>query len=262
MGKDKRGAFKRFFGRLGALIGKYDDEHNFTCDICGREMFGGERICADCYEELPWNNQEYCPFCGRRVREAGACLDCKQKPLTTDKARSVFTHEGEARQLVLRFKRGNKYLFRTIADLMLPVLESEFPDAEAITFIPMTKKDEKKRGYNQSRLLAERLAEMSGKEFLDAAVKQRQTKSQKTLGRAEREKNLKKSFRVTDRKAVKNKKILIVDDTMTTGATSSELAGLFLHADAECVYLLTVTSVEKKDPFGRQPKNKERVEAR
>lgn len=252
--------FKRFFGRISAAVDAYDDTHNFTCDVCGREVFGGERVCAPCYKELPWNNAEVCPFCGRKVKEAGVCLECKEKPLITDKARSVFTHEGEAVRLVLRFKRGNKYLFRTIADLLLPLLEKEFSDADTISFVPMTEKDEKKRGYNQSRLLAERLATLSGKEFLNAAIKQRQTDSQKTLGRKEREKNLEGCFHVTDRKAVKDKRILMIDDTLTTGATSSELAGAFKRAGAKAVYLLTVTSVEKKDPFGVPPKEQKKAE--
>lgn len=260
MEQEKKGALKRFFKKLGAAVNQYDEEHNFTCDICGREVFGGERVCAACYQELPWNDAEICPLCGRRVKEAGICLECKQKPLATDKARSAFTHEGEAMRLVVRFKRGNKYLFRTVADLLLPLLEREFSEAEAIAFVPMTEKDEKKRGYNQSRLLAERLAEKCGKEFLDAASKRRQTDSQKTLGRQDREKNLQGCFHVTDRKAVKNKKILIVDDTMTTGATSSELAGAFKRAGAKAVYLLTVTSVENKAPFGLPPEEAEKAE--
>ena len=244
------------------MIDSYDDTHNFTCDVCGREVFGGERVCETCYKELPWNNAEICPFCGRKVKEAGTCLECKEKPLATSKARSAFTHEGEAMRLVIRFKNGNKYLFRTIAELLLPLLNSEFADADAITFVPMTEKDEKKRGYNQSRLLAERLALLSEKEFLNAAIKQRQTDSQKTLGRKEREKNLERCFHVTDRAAVKDKIILIIDDTLTTGATSSELADTFKRAGAKTVYLLTVTSVEKKDPFGLPPKKQKRVEAR
>ncbi|MDE7158417.1 MAG: ComF family protein [Clostridiales bacterium] len=248
--EEKRGKFKRFFGKVAAIIDSYDDTHNFTCDVCGREVFGGERVCATCLKELPWNNAEICPFCGRKVKEAGTCLECKEKLLITEKARSAFTHEGEAMRLVIRFKNGNKYLVRTLAELLFPLLEREFAEADAVTFVPMTEKDEKKRGYNQSKLLAERLAQMSGKEFLNAAIKQRQTDSQKTLGRKEREKNLERCFHVTDRAAVKGKKILIIDDTLTTGATSSELADTLKRAGAKTVYLLTATSVEKKDPFG------------
>ena len=125
----------------------------------------------------------------------------------------------------------------------MPLLEREFADADSLAFVPMTKRARRKRGYNQSRLLAEELSRRSGKQFLDAAEKRRETSMQKSLGRREREKNLKGCFRVTDKGAVRGKRIVIVDDTFTTGSTVSELARTLLHAGAERVYALTVTSV-------------------
>ena len=258
----------RVWEKLGAVwngwkraVSRYDDTHNFTCDICGREVFGGERVCAPCNGALPWNNGAMCPFCGRRTGEPGACLDCKEKPLAVEKARSVFTHEGEAARLVLRFKNGGKYLFRTAAELLFPLIGREFSQADTVAFVPMTKKDEKKRGYNQSRLLAERLSEQSRLPLLNAAIKRKQTSPQKSLGRKEREKNLEGCFHITDRKGVKDKSILIIDDTLTTGATASALADAFKRAGAKTVFLLTLTSVQKKNPFGIPPEeeNKQRA---
>ena len=76
---------------------------------------------------------------------------------------------------------------------------------------------------------------------------------QKLLGVRERAKNLEGCFFVTDRKAVKGKRILLVDDTLTTGATLSELAGRLKRAGASKVYALTFTGVENKFPFGKPP---------
>lgn len=173
-----------FFAMLAERLRRYDDAHNFTCDICGREVFGNERICSRCAPLLPWNNGTVCPLCGRKIKEEGVCLECKQKPLGAEKARSVFTYEGEAARLVIRFKRGAKYLYRTLCEQALPLLEREFSEAEAITFVPMTKKAQRKRGYNQSELLAKELARRSGKPFLECAVKKAETQSQKQIGRA------------------------------------------------------------------------------
>lgn len=240
-----------FRKKFKALIARYDDTHNFTCDVCGREVFGGERVCGQCMAALPWNAAPVCPLCGRKVGEEGICLDCKERPLAVKKARSAFLHEGEAARLVVRFKRGQKYLYRTLCDLMFPLLEREFPHTDAIVCVPMTAAAEKARGYNQSRLLAEELAKRSGKELLSPAEKRRETEAQKFLGRKEREENLKGCFHVHDRRSVRGRKILIVDDTLTTGATASELAGALLRAGAAEVDLLTVTSVPKKHPFGK-----------
>lgn len=238
---------------LAERLRRYDDAHNFTCDICGREVFANERICSRCAPLLPWNNGTVCPLCGRKIKEEGVCLECKQKPLGAEKARSVFTYEGEAARLVIRFKRGAKYLYRTLCEQALPLLEREFSEAEAITFVPMTKKAQRKRGYNQSELLAKELARRSGKPFLECAVKKAETQSQKLLGRRERAHNLEGCFRAENRKAWEGKKLLIVDDTMTTGATVGELASVLKRAGAHSVFVLTIASVEYRDAFGKPP---------
>lgn len=231
-------------------ISRYDDAHNFTCDNCGREVFDGKRLCRDCKEALPYNDQKICPFCGRRVKEEGVCLDCKQKPLETKKARSLWLHEGDAAKLVRHFKTGDKYLFRLFVEELTPLVLREFGDADAITFVPMTKIALKKRGYNQTLLIAEGLQKSTGKELLRVTEKKQETADQRELTREKREENMQEAFKVIDKKAVKGRRILIVDDTLTTGATASALAAVLKKAGADTVYLVTITSVEKKNQFG------------
>lgn len=237
---------------LQEKISRYDDENNFTCDNCGKEVFDKKRLCEDCRAELPYNAGKVCPLCGRQVREEGVCLDCKQKPLEVRKARSLFLHEGDAAKLVRLFKSGNKYLYRLFSEELSPLVEREFADADVLTFVPMTKSVQRKRGYNQAYMIAKGLSQRTGKELLSVAEKKRETSDQRELTRREREENMKDVFKVTDRKAVKGRRILIVDDTLTTGATASALAAVLKKAGAEAVYLVTVTSVEKKNPFGIQ----------
>ena len=236
---------RELFLRLSERLDACDAAHNYTCDLCGREVFENERICKTCRAELP-KIERCCPFCGRRVREEGVCLECKKQPLTVEKARSCYLHEDGAATLVLRFKRGEKYLVHALAEDLAPLLEREFPDCDALTFVPMTKRAERARGYNQSKLLAAELSRRTGRELLDVAEKRKETKAQKTLGRAAREANLKGAFHLIHRKEVKGRRILIVDDTMTTGATAGELASLFYRAGAGWVGLITFTSVEDR----------------
>ena len=238
-------------------INRYDETHNFTCDNCGGEVFDGRRLCDWCKERLPYNNGHVCPYCGRRVKEPGTCLDCKQKPLEVKKARSLFLYEGDAARLILAFKTGQKYLFRTFVEEMLPIAEREFADADALTYVPMTKKAQRRRGYNQSKLLAEGLAKKLNKPLLCAVEKKRENADQRVLTRQEREENMKNVFAVTDKEQVKGKHILIVDDTLTTGATASALAVVLKKAGASAVDLITVASVEKHAPFGY--KNEEEI---
>ena len=223
-------------------------EENFTCDVCGREVFGGERICAECEKALPVIRLG-CPVCGRRVREAGVCAACKQHRPVPGKVRSRFVYEGDAMRLVWRYKQGERYLAGTLAGQMLPLL-GEFPGTQALVPVPMTSRAKRRRGFDQTLLLAERLSERSGIPVLRTAEKVRDTPAQKTLTRRERADNLKGCFRVADRRGVKGKCLLIVDDTYTTGATVDELAAVLLRAGAKEVNAGTVTSVEDKSPYG------------
>lgn len=229
----------------------FGGERNYTCDLCGREVFENERVCKDCMPRLPWNLGAFCRRCGRKLREEGLCPDCRERPPAVAYARSLFTHEGEAARRVVAFKRGSRYLFRTFTELALPFVSTRFPEADSVTFVPMTERAEKARGYNQSRLLAEAIAAGCGLAFLSPAVKTRETEAQKFLGKREREENLKGCFSVKHRAEVKGRKILIVDDTFTTGATVNELASVLLRAGAEKVYAFTVTSVENKTRYGK-----------
>lgn len=222
---------------------------NFTCDICGREVFDGERVCRDCLAALPAITL-CCPLCGRRVNEAGVCPECKDRRIAAEMCRSAYVYEGEAARLVTRYKDGARYLAGTIAALMLPVLTREFADADALVPVPMTDAAKRRRGFDQVRLLAETLSALCNKPVLAAAVKQRETAPQKTLSRREREKNLAGCFHVKERAAVRGKTLLIVDDTLTTGATIHALANALLRAKAKKVYAITLTSVEYKYPFG------------
>ena len=215
---------------------------NFTCDVCSREIFGTERVCKPCLDALPWNRGEICICCGRKESQTGLCIECKATRPEFDLARSAFVYDAEAAGLVLRFKRGEKYLAETLTQFLLPVLE-EFADADALTFVPMTEKAEKARGYNQSELLAVMLAERSGLELLSGICKLRDTPSQKSLNLKQRRDNLKGCFKITDRKSFRDKKVVLIDDVLTTGATASELAHCMKKAGAARVYVLTVASV-------------------
>ena len=238
----------KHFGYLRKAVRAYGEAHHFTCDICGRETFKTGRVCEPCMRTLPRVGEIYCPFCGRKSLEAGVCMECKRMPLAVEKARAVCTHDGAAARLVVALKRGKRYFARTAAELMLPLL-AEFPHADLMISVPMTKRGERRRGYNQSRLLGQELSRLSGIPFSEPVQKTRETISQKLLTRQERESNLAGCFRVRERKAVCGKNLLIVDDTLTTGTTASELARVLKNAGANEVYLLTFTSVQSKNPF-------------
>ena len=113
----------------------------------------------------------------------------------------------------------------------------------------MSVKAQKRRGYNQSKILAEKLSQIVNVPVLDCLEKKKETARQATLNRAERLKNLTDAFSVTDKKAVKDKTIVIVDDVSTTGATAQAIAKKLKKVGAKSVNLITVASTPPVDKY-------------
>ncbi len=220
-----------------------------TCAACGADVFADSYFCGHCLKTLPFNGGSVCSKCGRRIADDyPVCLECKAVMPAYTRARSAFCYEGEIVRLVKNFKSGKPYLAGAFAEAMIPVLQKNFADADFAVFVPMTASAQKKRGYNQSELLAERVCGEAGVPLERGVIsKTRETGEQKELSRKERAENLKGSFHVRERKKCAGKKILIVDDVMTTGATADALAAPLFGAGAAAVYLLTAASVPAKD---------------
>lgn len=220
--------------------------NDVTCDLCGIETFGSN-LCKDCLNTVTFNNGAKCPVCGRKTTQNAVCLECKQNLPVFEKALSPIVYEGGGKKLVLKFKNGNGYLKEYFADLIADGLLF-FPIPECITYVPMTKSDERARGFNQAKLLAEAVSKRTDTPFIkDAIVKTKKTAGQKELGRKERAKNLEGSFKVVKKDEIKGKAVLLVDDILTTGATADEVSRCLLKAGAEKIYLATVASVEYRE---------------
>lgn len=220
---------------------------SFTCDICGRETFD-TNLCADCRKSVKFNSGVTCPVCGRETVRPEICLECKAQPPRYERAVSALVYEDGGQKLVTNFKNGSAYLKDYFADILCEKLK-DFPETDCIVYVPMTKKAKRKRGYNQTYLLAKELSARTAIPLLkNALIKTKETSAQKGLSRKERAENLKGAFKVADRKSVKGKIVLLVDDILTTGATADELARIMLSAGAKKVYLATVASVGYKNP--------------
>ncbi len=230
---------------LGVLTDVFFPE-NFTCDICGIEIFNGDNLCEKCRDTVKINNELTCPVCGRKTLSSRLCLECKAQPPLYDKAVSPLVYSGGAQKLIAKFKHGQPYLKKYLARLMYAKSVS-LTDAEAVCFVPMTRAAERDRGYNQSFLLAQELSEKMKLPLLKDAVKKiKKSASQKSLSRKERAENLKACFEA-DKSAVEGKTLILVDDVLTTGATADAVSAELKKCGAKKVYLVTVASVEYKE---------------
>ena len=235
-----------FREKFNAFIRKYFVNPKWRCLACGKEIFDSkEYFCTECKDNLPFNDKAICDHCGRKVLTfEDYCSTCKGVLVSLDKCRSVFNYEMPINMLIKRLKYDNaRYLKDYFIEQLYLVYLKHYFNADIITCVPMTAKAFKKRGYNQSQLLAVGLAEKVNVAYMDLLEKTKETVRQVKLGRTDRLKNFLDVFKVKDKKLVKDKSVLIVDDVSTTGATGQAIAEKLKKAGAKQVFLLTVASV-------------------
>lgn len=245
---------KRKF-RIGEAMGRvgrrflnllYPDD--ITCDLCGEELRADlrYRLCAECMDKLPMIDRG-CLICGAPINgESDYCDRCKTGEAAYTVNRSPLEYAGEARNMIYSLKFGNKrYLAHTLAALMADKYLDCGMHGEIIVFVPMTEAEEKARGFNQSELLATDISDRLNIPMLPALKKVRTTDQQKKLGKKEREENLKGAF-VCVFPQVEGRKILLIDDVFTTGATANECSKALIKAGAREVNVLTAAVTRQR----------------
>ncbi len=241
----------KVFQSIKSFFKKYFFNPTWRCLVCGKEIFEKERFCDDCKKILPYNDGPICAHCGRKtIAFTEYCSTCKNVLVDLDKCRSAFSYEYPISKLVKDAKYNNaKYLIEFFAEQLSHVYFQNYFNADYLIYVPMTEKAQKKRGYNQSQILANKLSELINVPVLECVKKVKETQRQAKLTRAQRLKNLENAFRVVDKKLVKDKNFLLVDDVSTTGSTAQIIANRLKKAGAKTVNLITVCSTPPIDKY-------------
>ncbi len=184
--------------------------------------------------------------CGKPVRrrEQEYCPDCRQTDSELTQGRSLWLHREPVSGAVYRFKYGNRRAWgRIFAGEMARVYGDQIRrwGIEVIIPVPLHRSRRRKRGFNQSEILAAELSRMTGIPVRDDVLfRIRKTVPQKKLGREGRKANLKNAFGVIRRwKPCRN--VLLIDDIYTTGSTLERSAAVLKKAGVQNVYFLTIS---------------------
>jgi ComF family protein len=216
------------------------------CVVCGEIMEQGEgQIHAACRKKLFPAKEPVCLHCGRPVasRRTEYCYDCaRKKEFVFRQGRALYLYKGDIKKSMYRFKYSNKREYgRFFADEAAAMwgswLERIRPDA--IVPVPMYRKKEKRRGYNQAMVFARQLSRKTGIPVAEPVLRNRDTRPQKELNDIERENNLKNAFQ-KEKVIVQYNKILLVDDIYTTGSTADAVSEVLLAAGAKEIYFLCI----------------------
>ena len=225
------------------------------CIICGDDLKQKQQIeiCDKCQCKLKFiTEKECCKGCGAPLlsNQGSYCLNCKSGDREFDIGRSVFVYDGEIKNLIAGLKYNNKpYISRTLSQYLAKLYKELDWQADLIVPVPLTKARKKWRGYNQAELLAEGVSDVLGIPInTEALVKIKDTDSQASLTLQERRKNLQSSFKVLDKYAVRGKKILLIDDVMTTGSTANACTNALKKAHADKVFVLTIAHGKMEIP--------------
>ncbi len=211
------------------------------CVECGAAIPWGSVVCLPCAERLPHPAGTACAVCGEQLASDSLdlCLRCGTRLRAFDAAVSLGPYDAGLRDLLRRFKFGReKAIGRWLAHELVRRHGSLLGEIDCVTHVPMTRAEERARGFNPSRFLARTAARRLGLPERRLLVKARATLPQRVLSARERGRNLSDAF-----VAVRSGKgaVLLVDDLLTTGATVDECARTLKRAGFDRVTVATVS---------------------
>jgi ComF family protein len=220
-----------------------------VCAGCGAlvDLPSGE-LCWDCLAAFERVREPFCAHCGDPVEglveHRYVCSVCANRPPAFDLARSALRYRGALRAALHAFKYGGAAcLARDFTAFLVGCVRAQYADArlDGVLFVPLYPRRERARTYNQSRLLAASLARALRLPLLDhSLVRRRDTSSQTRLTAQQRRENMHDAFAVPEPEWIDGRRVLLVDDVMTTGATVNECSRVLKRAGAVSVHVVTV----------------------
>lgn len=200
------------------------------CVFCGRVLDSGG-LCDECRERLPWLSGTF-----RGVEFASKCV-------------APLRYEGLVRESLLRFKFSGKESYaRQYGLFIAEAAEREVPgEYDIVTWVPVSGRRLRKRGFDQARLIAEETAKALGAECEALLEKRRDTPAQSRLDTPEeRRANVSGAYAARKPEKTRGRRVLLIDDIITTGATASECARVLLMAGSEDVICAALASARKQ----------------
>ena len=221
-----------------------------TCPICGELVSVHGNLCSKCWKTFNWISNPKCYKCGYPFP---ADLDLGLKPMCPhcaagecdlDFIRSACVYDDASKNIMLPFKHASMLKYQKLmSNAMINCLRDLNLDVDIVIPVPLAYKRLVKRGYNQATLLARPIAKYFNA-ILDVDLLSRKYKpdmGHKTS--KQRCENVRGVFRVLNKEKICGKKILLVDDVMTSGATFYELNRVLRNAGVSAVYAVSFCRV-------------------
>ena len=222
------------------------------CELCGVSLSQGESelFCEACRELLSPSSDEYCRRCGAigpqvaTGLEDDGCGVCHERKLAVSSVTPLGVYDGPLRELILKMKRTSGERLASLVTRLLVERRGETLAAfgsDIVIPVPMYWGRKLTRGTSSPSLIARGLAsELGVAYYSDPAIRWRSTPLQSGLSPTRRKRNVRDAFRLSSGYDFRGAKVLLVDDVLTTGATSGEITKLLKRAGARQVDLAVV----------------------
>lgn len=220
-----------------------------VCHICHSFIPNAEKlhICPGCREKLPQITSPICSICGIPFNCAGGdhcCSACLTDPPHYDSARAALLYDGAVRDMIHSFKYNRRrHLCQPLSLLAIERMSDFLHECKTdiIVPVPLHRTRLRQRGFNQAVLLGSKMSRGLGIPMLpDVLARTRKTEPQVELSASERRLNVKDAFSVKKHQMLTGKRIMLLDDVITTGSTMNECAKELKKAGAEIVIALTI----------------------
>ena len=220
------------------------------CQSCGQEPATAREgyVCSCCWKNVRFIEPPFCERCGLPfegdIATSFECRNCAQMDLHFSRARSAVAARGLVLEIIHRYKYQRALWFETfLADLLVrqaaPALREDPWDM--IVPVPLHRLKKEEREFNQAERMALRLSSATGIPMASKALSRVEpTQTQTRLSRAERDSNVRNAFALHRPPSLKGKRVVLVDDVFTTGATASACAKVLKAAGASEVAVWTV----------------------
>lgn len=227
------------------------------CAYCGKIVADEHSICEECYSKLHFISEPYCKICGTpfeseeeiALSKHFICPNCASKKHYTRLNRSAVVYDDFSKKALLSFKFHDKISLSKLFAKWLKIAGKDILEqgVDVIIPVPLSYRRLFKRKYNQSAVLAFNLSKLIDIPVLtNVLIKTRHTKPQASLKENLRSKNIKNAYSIKKSEKIKGKRVLLIDDIMTTGSTLSECAKTLLRAGVKSVDTLTIARTLKK----------------